>query len=307
MSDESFKGNSPGNPRGGSETTNVYLLGTGIQKSLSPSIHNALFRRLKIHAVYSLIDVREAEFEAAILGILQSRNVLGFNITAPFKERVMPYLSKIDGVASAIGAVNTVKIGERQVISGYNTDVNGVQVTLSKLGLLGRRKKNGSAGLVATILGAGGAARACTFVLLNSGISSISIANRSVERAQALAHHFNEQFPRAKFKVVGLREKDLSKEIAVADLLINAISDSVPKTRTVKVNFSNASDKLRFFDLGYKRESEMLRDAREAGIKSLDGLTMLSEQARKSFEIWTGISPSSELVRSIAKRSLQHF
>ncbi len=101
-------------------------------------------------------------------------------------------------------------------------------------------------------------------------------------------------FHAPRLKVVSLREKEVSKEVAASDLLINAISDSAPNTRTIKVNFSKASDKLRFFDLGYKRESEMLRDAREAGIKSLDGLTMLSEQARKSFEIWTGISPPSD-------------
>jgi shikimate dehydrogenase len=306
LSDVTSKGNSPGKPGEDNGSSNVYLLGTGIQKSLSPSIHNALFRRLKIDATYSLIGVREAEFEAAILGILQSRDVLGFNITAPFKERVMPYLTKIDAAASAAGAVNTVKIGEGRNVSGYNTDVDGVQVTISELGLLGRsKKKKDSSGLLATILGAGGAARACTFVLLNNGFSSIAIANRSIERAQALAHHFNNQFPRAKLKVVSLKE--ISKEVAVSDLLINAISDSVKETGKIKVNFSKASDKLRFFDLGYKRESEMLRDARAVGIKSLDGLTMLSEQARKSFEIWTGISPPFELVRSIAKRSLRYI
>ncbi len=141
ISDVSSKGNSQGKPRGGNKSSNVYLIGTGIQKSLSPSIHNALFRRFKIDAIYSLIDVHEAEFEATILGILEFRNMLGFNITAPFKERMLPYLSKIDGVASAVGAVNTVKIGEKQVISGYNTDVDGVQVTLSELGLLSRCKK----------------------------------------------------------------------------------------------------------------------------------------------------------------------
>jgi shikimate dehydrogenase len=220
---------------------------------------------------------------------------------------MLPYLSKIDAVASAVGAVNTVKIGEKQVISGYNTDVNGVQVTLSELGLLSRRKKKDSSDLTATILGAGGAARACTFVLLSNGFGSITLANRSIERAQALVQHFNDQFPRAKLKVVSLREREVSKEVTVSDLLINAISDSAANARTIKVNFSKAIDKLRFFDLGYKWESEMLRDAREAGIRSLDGLTMLSEQARKSFEIWTGISPPSELVRSIAKRSLRHI
>ena len=291
-----------------SGSSNVYLIGTGIHRSLSPSIHNTLFRRLKIDANYSLVDVEEAGFDAAILEMTQSGNVQGFNITAPFKERTMSYLSEIEKAALAVGAVNTVRIDKRHIISGYNTDVSGVRVTVSELGLLGRsrRRKKDSAGMIATILGAGGAARACAFVLLNNGFDSIAIANRSIERAQKLAHHFNNQFPHAKIKVIGLTEKEVSKEVAASDLLINAISDSVEGTCPISVDFSKASDKLRFFDLGYKRQSEMLRDATKAGVKSLDGLTMLSEQARRSFEIWTGVSPSYELVRSIAKRSLRY-
>ena len=96
----------------------------------------------------------------------------------------------------------------------------------------------------------------------------------------------------------------VSQEIAESDLLINALSDGASN---VKVDFSGAGKGLRFLDLGYKHESGLLSGAREAGIESLDGLVMLSEQARKSFEIWTGVSPSSELVRSIARSSLKRM
>ena len=96
--------------RQSSQLSKVYLLGTSIHKSLSPSIHNSLFRKLKIRATYSLYDLQDSEFEDAIPKILQDKSVLGFNITAPFKERVMQHLSKIDNVSSSTGAVNTVKM-----------------------------------------------------------------------------------------------------------------------------------------------------------------------------------------------------
>ena len=287
--------------RMGGDFSKTYLLGTNIQQSLSPSIHNSLFRKLRIRATYSLYDVQDSEFEFAISRILQDRNVLGFNVTSPFKERVIQHLSKIDLVCSSTGAVNTVKMSTRGLSLGYNSDVDGVKASLTELGFSGKKRGRNQK---ATVLGAGGAARACVYAILKTGITTITIANRSSARAEVLIHHFSTQFPRSNLQLVELESDVISQEIVDSNLLINALSDDASN---VRVDFTRAGKGLRFLDLGYKHESRLLSAARESGKESLDGLVMLSEQARKSFEIWTGVKPPSELVRSIARRSLKRM
>ncbi|MHB8700574.1 MAG: shikimate dehydrogenase family protein [Nitrososphaerales archaeon] len=276
----------------------TFLFGANIQKSISPAIHNALFAKLRLNAHYSLLDVNEEEFDSIIKSMPLSSNVLGFNITAPYKERIIRPLFSIDQRAKTIGAVNTVKVDPKGRMFGSNTDVDGIEASLRELGFSQSR----CSAKKAMILGAGGAARACTFALLSNGFGSVSVLNRSHKRAKKLGEDF--KYSRVLLKIFQLEESTFKRELQTCDLLINAISETSNQFPII-VDFSEAKKNLKVFDLGYKGVSPLLKNAQLAGLPSIDGLVMLVEQAAKSFETWTGLTASRRLVVATAKRAIR--
>ena len=148
--------------------------------------------------------------------------------------------------------MNTVKILRDGRMAGFNTDTDGITFSLSKLGAL----KGGRC----VILGAGGAARACAYTVLRHGFNLLVIMNRTRDRAEKVRSDFKKRFPRAKIKIAPLSSEQFAKEIRNCDLLINAITNPFP----IETDFSHASKKLKFFDLGYKKPSSILRDARKS-------------------------------------------
>ncbi len=262
----------------------MFLLGHGIQKSLSPLIQNRAFELRGLKASYSLMDIMESQFDATVRKIGNSKDILGFNLTAPFKEEIIPYLSHIDRQAESVGAVNTVKVVERNLLQGFNTDVDGVVASMSKLGLSKlQAKKHG------VVLGAGGAARASVYSLALNGFESVTILNRTITRARSVARHFGRTFPRTKFKALPLEEVEFQRAIENCEFLINAISDSSRDEYPIKLDFTAAQKPMKVFDLDYKGQSIFFKHAKSMGFKSLNGLFMLVEQAARSFEIWTNL------------------
>lgn len=303
----------------------VLLLGTGIRNSISPAIHNQLFKEFGLNAEYLLFDICEDEWESAMSALVNDNDLLGFNVTAPFKERILPYITKLDEVASSVAAVNTVRVRgsgtNDSVLEGYNTDVEGVIASLERLGIqrFQDEKISSEIGSVeardeggqqrtekkAAILGAGGAARACVRALIDCGFNSIEIMNRSKSRSEAIALHFTSRYPAVNFKVSYLEGGPIRKAISSSRVVINAISERAALDG-LALNFEQlAEHDFAFLDLGYKGESLLLRQARRAGVNSLDGLVMLAAQARKSFEIWSGILPQLSLVEAIATQAIQ--
>jgi shikimate dehydrogenase len=275
----------------------VFLIGQNIQKSISPQLQNALFLKYKIKAKYSLLDFPKVQLASKIESLSSSKATLGFNVTAPYKQLIMPYLSHIDRTSRMIGAVNTVRVSNTGKMFGFNTDIVGILSTLDELKVSKNAKK-------AVILGAGGAARACAFVLLSRRFETICILNRSQARAVELADHFRNLFPRTKLEVKSLDSKIFEEEVKSADLLVNSISDeSTHGHFPIEIDFNGVKKReLKVFDLGYKRESEVIRAARRQRIKHSDGLMMLALQAAGSFEIWTGKKPERGYVMSIVRR-----
>jgi len=227
---------------------------------------------------YNLFQISRDEFDSAMVQIQNMDDIKGFNITAPYKEMILPYLTRLDAQSKAIGAVNTVKISRDGKMTGFNTDTDGIVFSLSKLGAL--------KGSRCVILGAGGAARACAYTVLKHGFDSLVIMNRTRGRAEKLRSDFKKLFPRAK--------------IRNCDLLINAVTSPFP----IEVDFSHASKNLKFFDLGYKKPSSLLRNAWKSKIKSIDGLLMLAEQGARSFEIWTGMKAPRKSMLLTGKKQL---
>jgi shikimate dehydrogenase len=273
----------------------VFLIGTGIAKSISPAIHNKAFHELGLDMEYSLSDVPDSDFRSRLNEYATDKDVVGFNVTIPFKEAILPLMARIDADAKAVGAVNVVTFTQERKMIGHNTDIDGVVASLSKLGLIGKT------GQKAVILGAGGASRACVYSLLSNGFDEVRILNRTRKRAQEVAHAFQLQFPGKKVESSELTKDSVEGSLSdKADLLINTI----PSTASIPVglDFSLAPKDMKYFDLNYRTDLPILRDAKKAGLITIDGLLMLVEQAAKSFEIWTGISAPRKTMMLTAKR-----
>lgn len=273
----------------------VFLLGSGISKSISPAIHNKAFRELGLNIEYGLCDIPENSLDAKLDELFKDRRVIGFNVTIPFKEKIIPRMTWLDPTAMAVGAVNLVTLSaDRKRISGYNTDVDGVLASLSKLGLVGH------SGQSAVILGSGGASRAVIFTLLNHGFDTVTILNRTARRAEKLVSDFAPHFPDKKFVHGKLSALHLGSAIEKADLLVNTLPASA--AITFEIPFSSAPKKMKFLDLNYRKNPPLLREARKEGFVSIDGSLMLVEQAARSFEILTGISAPRKSMMLAAKR-----
>ncbi len=274
----------------------MFLLGSGISKSISPAIHNKAFRELGLDIEYSLCDIPEDSLDSKLDEFVEEERVIGFNVTIPFKERIIGRITHLDPVAHGVGAINLVVISaDRKKMIGYNTDVDGVVASLSKLGLLGR------SGQSALILGSGGASRACIYALLNNGFDTITIFNRTEKRAEEVASKFSHIFPEKKVIPARLAPPELELAMGDVDLMIN----TVPFTAEIpfEVSFTYALKKMRYLDLNYRKNSPLLREARREAIPSIDGSLMLVEQAARSFEILTGINAPRKTMMLAAQKA----
>jgi shikimate dehydrogenase len=274
----------------------VLLLGTGISKSISPLIHNKAYHELGLDLEYKLCDIPEDLLDRKLDELLKDEKVIGFNVTIPFKEKIIKRLSEIESVAKQIRAVNLVTIStDRRKMTGYNTDVDGIVASLSKLGLIGRDNQ------YAVILGSGGAARACVYALLSNGFESVDIMNRSIERAEKVVRDFLSDSPEKKIRSFVLTSHQLENSLLNADLLVNTI----PLTAELpfEVSFASARKGLKYLDLNYRKGAPILQMAKKEGVACIDGSLMLVEQAARSFEILTGISAPRKTMMLATKRA----
>jgi shikimate dehydrogenase len=275
----------------------VGLIGWPVEHSLSPAMHNAAFGALGHGWQYELLPVPPGQLGAA-LADLQADEFRGANVTVPHKSAIMTFLDEIDDAARSIGAVNTITVQGRRWI-GHNTDAAGFVRALREAGMepAGRR---------ALLLGAGGAARAVAYALAQAGCA-VAIHNRTEKRAADLVHHLQDLDLGAPVAWVpgeaALGELDLVR----FDLLVNAttvgmwpkIEDTPwPKALTMPSHWT-------IFDLVYNPlETHLLRQARQAGAKTIDGLGMLVWQGALAFALWTGQEPPAELMRAAALQTL---
>ena len=154
------------------------VIGDPIDHSLSPNIHSAAFRELNLEHSYIAYRIPKGELKDGIEG-LKKIKISGFNVTIPHKVEMMKYLDKMDESCSLIGAVNTVT-NDNGILKGYNTDMDGFLEPFKKKELDIQNKK-------ILLLGAGGAARAIVAAFAKENAKHITIANRTLEKAQDLA------------------------------------------------------------------------------------------------------------------------
>ncbi len=257
------------------------LLAHPIGHSLSPHIQNALAAFCGENAVYLPFEVKNPdELGAAIRGA-HALGIAGFNVTVPYKEAVLPYLSGLSEEAQLIGAVNTLVWTETGYV-GHNTDMAGMKTMLA-------RKNLRTEGARVLLLGAGGAARSAAVLAVMGGASEVVILNRNVARARALAESAQTINPAVAVRAAALESW---RELPKNDYLcIQCTSVGMwPKCGESVIEAPRFFEKLSAAaDLVYTpEETRFLQLARAAGKPVAGGLAMLISQGVQAFSLWTG-------------------
>jgi shikimate dehydrogenase len=293
------------------------IFGFPLSHTLSPAMHEAAFRKLGIDASYIVLELTPAAFKK-LMSRSSEFSLSGFNITVPYKEKMLPYLDEVRPEARAIGAVNTVyRRGKRWV--GANTDMEGFLMALMKEG--GFRP----VGKSALILGAGGAARAVIYGLSREGIHEALVVDCFPEKARKIAKDMRKIFPQVVYRVVSAGAPEVKEALQKADVIINAtplglkLGDPevipgswIPKAGKMKVaprgrTLQAAGHGQKFFmDLIYNPASTpFLRAAKKKGHKTLNGLGMLLCQGARALEYWTGRKAPADVMRQALLEALQ--
>ena len=277
--------------------TAVYgVIGDSVSGSLSPYIHNAAFRACGIDAVFLPLQVKHLDEFICRMVRRETRevqlNFQGFAVTMPHKLAVMKHLDALDPAADAIGAVNTVKIEGSRLI-GYNTDADGfLAPIIERFGDLN--------GARAAVFGAGGAARACVYALKKAGVA-VTVVARDKVQAKELARQF---------EIVGTTISDFKSEISNSpgvDLIVNATPIGMDDHH-LQASLLSAGEltnsKLVYDLVTTAGETPLLKEAKKAGIPTVEGVEMLIAQAGRQFEIWTGRKAPIELMERTARDRL---
>lgn len=266
------------------------ILGSPVEHSLSPAMHNASIQALGLDYAYVPFHVEEEDLGTAVNG-LRALGVKGFNVTIPHKTAVMPFLDKISPEAELSGAVNTVS-SEKNSLVGYNTDGTGLLKSLRE------DLEFDPAGASVLLLGAGGAARGALAALCTAGISRVIIANRTGRRGLELMEHFIGKFSSISFGISSIEPMELETNLKSVDLLLNTTSVGMNGSAFTGINLAAMSSGSAVYDMVYSPpETPLLAEAAKIGITRANGLGMLAAQGEAAFSIWTGIEPPPGFMR----------
>jgi shikimate dehydrogenase len=270
----------------------VALLGKPLRRRHSQVMHDAAFAAAGIDARYELLELEPDEVAGAVAEA-HGDGWLGLGVTAPYKGVVAGLCDEVEGDARAIGAVNNVVRTDDGRLVGFNSDAPGFRVGV-ELALGGPL-----AGLEAVVTGAGGAAHAVVFALLTGGARRVTIGNRTVSSAAALAGRFAGVGTGA-VTAVGLEEPAFAAGVRSADLAVNATTvGMLYPGMTMPVELLPAGATV--FDLVYvPPETPLLAAARARGLRAANGSEMLIAQAAIAFERWTGVGGMADVMRAAA-------
>jgi shikimate dehydrogenase len=275
----------------------VGIIGYPLQHSISPAFQQAAFDHLGLDIRYEVWETERRDLPVALEG-MRHPSKLGGNVTIPHKEAVLPLLDSVDRDAERIGAVNTI-VNRGGKLAGHNTDSIGFLKALYLDGAFVARNKR------AVLLGAGGAARAVGFSLAEAGARSLTIVNRTPERAEALETALKV----TNVEVLSLpwTDEQVERALAGCDLLVNCTSVGLKGSSTEGQSPLRASlipKGALVYDLVYNpAETPLLAAARRAGARTLGGLPMLVYQGAASFELWTGKPAPVDIMMAVARRA----
>jgi len=261
------------------QATRIFgVAGNPVAHSLSPLMHNTAFRREIVNAVMLPLKPRSLD---DLLTVVRELPLAGVAVTMPFKQEVLPHLANMDPLTAKIGACNTLRTGADGKLYGFNTDVAGVLRPLERrVRLKGAR---------VAVLGAGGAARAAVFGLMEQG-AEVFVVNRTHEKAVKLARQA---------KAKSLKHEAFAKQ--KFDVLINSTPCGMKGNKqTMPIAEKDLNASL-VFDMVYNPiETPLLKLAHARGIAVISGLEMFVQQGARQFEIWTGKpAPENEMLRVV--------
>jgi shikimate dehydrogenase len=253
------------------------LIGWPAAHSRSPLIHHYWLRTLGIDGGYNIEAVPPEGFAEFVLH-LSTHGFVGANVTIPHKERALA-LSSPDARARAVGAANTLWY-ESGELRSTNTDVEGFINNLDACAPGWDKIED------AVVLGAGGSSRAVVFGLIERGIKRVHLANRTIERARALAEQFGASVHPVGWEAIG-------ELLPRAGLLVNTTSLGMHGQPALEIDVGALPSHAVVADLVYvPLQTPLLAAARARGLKTADGLGMLLHQAVRGFELWFGQRPA---------------
>jgi len=265
-----------------------YLLGYPVGHSVSPPMHNAAFKELDMPHNYSSLGVEPAKLAELLESKVKTEDFGGANVTIPHKIEMRNLVDKLDESAKRAGAVNTLEWKD-DLLTGYNTDATGgMKALIDAYGDI--------SGVKMVMLGAGGAASALA-AILRPQVKELTILNRTVEKAKALADKVGAG--------CGSIVED-QKLVESADIIINTTPIGMhPNVGVSPIDKIHLHGEQMVFDIVYNPlKTRLMLDAEEVGAKTLGGLWMLVYQGAEAFEIWTGVKPNVQTMYDAAKKAL---
>ncbi len=275
----------------------VYLIGNPVEHSISPQMHNAAYKKLRLEFEYLARQVKEEDLKKAVESLRLS-DVAGANVTVPYKEKVVRFLDGIDEEARLIGAVNTV-VNKGGKLLGSNTDMTGFLDSLKHdAGVV-------PDGKMALVLGAGGGARAVCAGLCKSACGAVFIHDIETQKAQKLAKELSGTSMTSVSAVTSSTE--LEELFFKVDIIINCTPVGMfPQEEACPAPEGAVfSPRQTVYDLVYNPSQTLLvKKARAKGAAAVTGLGMLVRQGAASFKLFTGLEAPVDVMMKAAQKAL---
>lgn len=247
------------------------LLGRNIQYTLSPPIHNEYYKKNNIDLEYRIFDIQQSEVKK-FLEALPNNNIVGVNVTIPYKEYIIDFLQELAYPANMIKAVNTVVINNNRLI-GYNTDYFGFieSLKINNINLQGKKS---------LIIGSGGAAKAVLYGVKDLGVDEIHMVLRKKESIKDHSIYIDKFFS---------FEEEL--DLGDYDIVINCTPlGGANYIENCPIKIKNCNKNIVFYDLNYNpKVTKFMELGEKYGARTINGMDMLYSQAYKAIEIWKEI------------------
>ncbi len=262
------------------------LIGDPVEHTLSPLIHNTLAERLGQELVYVPFHVERGRLAEAVKGA-EALNILGLNVTVPYKSEVISCLAETDGLAENIGAVNTL-VRTQEGYKGYNTDMEGLYRAMRSEGIRIEGER-------IILLGAGGAARAVAWLCAARGAEKVYLLNRTLDRAKTVAEEVNASAGRRVVCPMGLADYAQIPEGKYLAIQGTSVGLS-PNDEDVVIADATFYEKIHTgFDLIYNPwETKFMRLVKAHGGRAYNGLKMLLYQGIIAYELWNRVDVSEK-------------
>jgi shikimate dehydrogenase len=245
------------------------IIGYPLKITFSPAMHNAAFKALGIDGIYAQLPVEGENLKEAVHG-LSALGFRGFNVTIPYKKKVMEYLDEISDAALSVDAVNTVLIEENK-LKGFNTDTYGFEESLNSYKIELKNKK-------VMLIGAGGVAYACSYIINKKNPSNFIITDIIEEKAEKLAEIY---------KAEKISDQNIEKLAAGSDVILNATPVDL-QDKFLPLMKDNSV----YYDINYN-----FKKKEQKGVKVVNGSLMLILQGARAFSIWTGQNAPVEVMK----------